>query len=304
MEKARRLYRCHYTTGKGAFFFLSIWLFTTVSAQEKVVYLYKGAPPGSETWNWSEGVTSKNPMNSRMAYNVTRPAVIVFTPDSAKANGSAVIIVPGGGFYLLPIEKETATARELLKKGVTVFLLKYRLIQLQTNNHWQEVMAGTRDTILYRKKLNIVSPLATSDVVAAVRHVRQHAEQYKIDRNRVGLIGFSAGAVMSLNVIYNADLDAVPDFAAINSGVMKTVKKALFKNKVPPLFIAAAADDQLAVASNSIELFNEWHKAKHPVELHIYAKGGHRLDEPAANTWVHRFFDWIESMGFTKPKKE
>jgi predicted peptidase len=150
--------------------------------------------------------------------------------------------------------------------------------------------------------------MARADLVAAVRHVRQHADEYRIDRNRVGLIGFSAGAVMSLNVIYNDDLDAVPDFAAINYGVMRTVQKAPFREKVPPLFIASAADDQLATASNSIELFNEWYGAKHPVELHIYAKGRldnkgappHGLNGTPASTWIDRFVEWLDGQGFLR----
>jgi dipeptidyl aminopeptidase/acylaminoacyl peptidase len=79
---------------------------------------------------------------------------------------------------------------------------------------------------------------------------------------------------------------------------MHNLNNAPFKDKVPPLFIAAAADDEQTNVSNSIELFNYWYKAKHPVELHIYPKGGHRLDGPSANTWVYRFLDWMESMGF------
>jgi predicted esterase len=168
------------------------------------------------------------------------------------------------------------------------------------------MMATLRDTTNRSKGPSPVALMAREDLIAAVQNVRKHADKYKIDKNRVGLIGFSAGAVMSMNLIYNADLDAVPDFAAINYGVMRTVQKAPFREKVPPLFIAATADDQLALASNSIELFNEWYTAKVPVELHIYAKGrseikgapAHGLNGFPANTWVHRFLDWMESMGF------
>ena len=99
-------------------------------------------------------------------------------------------------------------------------------------------------------------------------------------------------------MIYNAAPEAMPDFAAINSVVMKSVKKVPLKEKTPSLFIAAAVDDQQAHVSNSIKLYNDWLTAKQPVELHIYAKGGHLLDKPPANTWVYRFFEWMESMGY------
>jgi dipeptidyl aminopeptidase/acylaminoacyl peptidase len=76
------------------------------------------------------------------------------------------------------------------------------------------------------------------------------------------------------------------------------VQKAPFRSKVTPLFIAAAADDSLALVANSIELFNEWHAAKRPVELHVYARGGHGLNGPPAAAWVDRFAEWLERLGF------
>lgn len=280
--------------------FLILFIQCSLGAQEKIIYLHNGAAPGSENWNWTEGETTKNPMNSRMVYNVTRPALIRFDPDAGTANGTAVIIVPGGGLHVLMIDKFAILAKELVKKGVSVFILKYRLVQITSNDPWLETMANMKDSTLFQKKLATVSPFATTDVASAVRHVRQNAADYNIEKNKVGLIAFSAGSVLSLNAIYNSDDEAIPDFAAINSAVMRTVKKAPFKQKIPALFIAAAADDQQADVLNSIELYNDWLAAKQPVELHIYAKGGHMLDDPPANTWVVRFMEWMGSMGFIK----
>jgi acetyl esterase/lipase len=286
-------------------FILASLFFSQPLMSQDVIHVYKGKAPGSEDWNWTEGETTKNPTNTKIVYNVTTPTLTLFSPAPEISNGCAVIIVPGGGGRVLLFEKEgEMTARHLVKKGITVFVLKYRLAQTKTDDPWTEMMASLRDSAARRGSSS--SPqvaMARADLVAAIRHVRKHADKYKIDKNRVGLVGFSAGAVMAMNTIYNADLDAVPDFAAINYGIMRTVQKAPFREKVPPLFIAAAADDQLAPATNSIELFNEWYAAKIPVELHIYAKGKsdvkgappHGLNGAAASTWIDRFVEWLNT---------
>lgn len=293
-------------------FILAGILFLQPLMGQDIIHLYKGKAPGSEEWNWTEGETTKNPTNTKIVYNVTTPTLTLFSPAPEISNGCAVIIVPGGGGRVLLFEKEgEMTARHLVKKGITVFVLKYRLAQTKTDDPWAEMMASLRDSSARRASASSSQvTMARADLVAAVRHVRKHAAKYKIDSSRVGLIGFSAGAVMSLNIIYNADFDAVPDFAAINYGVMQNVQKAPFREKVSPLFIASAADDLLAPATNSIELFNEWYTAKIPVELHIYAKGRsdvkgvppHGLNGAAASTWVDRFVEWLNTLGFLHGK--
>lgn len=266
---------------------------------QRSIRLYDGPAPGSETWNWPEGETTNNPTKTKIIYNVTTPTLTVFQPDAGTANGSAVIIVPGGGGRVLLFEKEGVnTAKALAKKGITAFVLKYRLQQSKTDDPWKEMMAAMNDPAAKAKAPAPLATFARQDLMTAVRHVRRHAAAYGVDSTRVGVAGFSAGSVISLNIIYNADLDAVPDFAAINYGVMRTVQKAPFREKVTPLFIAVAADDMLAPASNSIELFNEWYGAKRPVELHVYASGGHGLNAAPASAWIDRFVDWLQAQGF------
>src|SRR5690349_20706977 len=105
-------------------------IFTTnsIKAQEKVIQLYNGAAPGSENWNWDEKENDQNLFNTRIVYNVTHPTLTVFSPDASAANGSAVIICPGGAFHVLAIDKEgNDVAKWLAKKGMTCFVLKYRL---------------------------------------------------------------------------------------------------------------------------------------------------------------------------------
>jgi acetyl esterase/lipase len=169
------------------------------------------------------------------------------------------------------------------------------------------MMAYLRDTTRRRDTVSTITLLARSDLQTAVKHVRKHAGEYRIDTNRVGLIGFSAGAGLALNLISSGTADVKPNFAAINYGVRRAPIKTPVDQKLP-LFIAAATDDQLAPVANSIDIFNDWVAAGQSVELHLYAKGGiglqgvapHGLNGFPANTWVHRFLDWMESIGFSR----
>jgi acetyl esterase/lipase len=288
------------------FFILAGFFFLQPVVGQEVIRLYKGKAPGSETWDWSEKATTKNPINTTIVYNVSEPTLTVFRPAPGGANGSAVIIVPGGGLHVLLFEKEgVTTAKALAKKGIMAFVLKYRLQRSTTDDPWQEMMERLNDTTGRTKGPSPISLLARADLTNAVRYIRKQAATYNVDSSRVGLVGFSAGAVISLNTIYHAELDAVPDFAAINYGVFPSGNRALLRDKVTPLFIAAAADDSLALAHHSLQIFNEWYAAKRPVELHIYATGGHGLTSHPASAWVDRFADWLEKMGFfkTQPKR-
>src|SRR3982750_4408020 len=106
-------------------------------AQQKVIQLYNGAAPGSENWNWDEQFqdSSKNMFKINLVYNVSKPTLTVYEPDKSIANGTAVIICPGGGFHFLSISSEgSEVANWLIKKGYTCFVLKYRVMRSATNN--------------------------------------------------------------------------------------------------------------------------------------------------------------------------
>ena len=122
-------------------------LFVTgfVQAQE-VIKLYPGKAPGSEDWNWSEQYLEKNAWNTPIVYNVADPTLTVFKPAVAKANGVAVVICPGGGFLALSIESEGfGAARWLAEKGVTCFVLKYRLAKASGNDPIKDFTASFTD---------------------------------------------------------------------------------------------------------------------------------------------------------------
>jgi hypothetical protein len=104
-------------------------------AQEKVIRLYDGPAPGSEDWKQTEQEYFNKSWNVRVVFNVANPTLTVFQPEPGKANGTAVVICPGGGFVALSIDSEGFdVARWLASKGVTCFVLKYRLVECKTND--------------------------------------------------------------------------------------------------------------------------------------------------------------------------
>ncbi len=117
-------------------------------------------------------------------------------------------------------------------------------------------------------------------------------------------MGFSAGGTVSASLAYNYTPQTRPDFAAPFYAPVDSIEKSGVPQDAPPLFIAAASDDERVPASNSIHLYSDWLAAKHTAELHIYAKGGHGLQGFPANSWKDRFSEWLNAQGLLKPKKK
>ncbi len=274
----------------------------SVCAQEKVIRLYDGPAPGSESWKHQEQENRTNFWNTRVVFNVVNPTLTVFAPDPAKAVGTAVIVCPGGAFFALSIDSEgNDVARWLATRGVTAFVLKYRLFPCETDDPTREVM--TKGANLHELVAPIVK-LAMADGQAAVRHVRQHAGDYGVKPDRVGIIGFSAGGTLVTSVAFNYTAETRPDFVAPIYPAYDLAIKAEVPADAPPMFILAATDDQLGLAPNSVRLYNDWTTAKKSAELHLYAKGGHgfgmRRQNLPSDRWIERFADWLEAQGWLK----
>ena len=127
---------------KTKFAFALCLLLTTANilAQQKVIQLYEGPAPGSESWTWTEAENNNNLWKTRVVYNVSKPTLTVFQPEEGKANGTAVIIAPGGAFHALSIDSEGFdVAKWLVEKGVTCFVLKYRIARSLTTDPVKEV---------------------------------------------------------------------------------------------------------------------------------------------------------------------
>jgi acetyl esterase/lipase len=147
-------------------------------------------------------------------------------------------------------------------------------------------------------------PLADSDGLAAVTWVRHHAAAYGVSPDRVGIIGFSAGGGITADVAVHYVSEGRPAFVApIYSGGLNA--DAPVPADAPPMFIAAATDDNLGLAPQSIVLYQKWAAAGKSVELHMYAKGGHgfgmRKQDLPTDHWIDRFADWLGLQGFLPP---
>lgn len=278
---------------------------TVVTAQQKIIPLYNGVAPGSETWNWEEKTFFvKTPLNANVVYNVTRPTVTVFSPDSA--NGTAVILCPGGGLRVLNIETEGSfVAKELNKKGITVFLLKSRLIRSITDDPWAEMLKSLGDTAKFRADNGqLVRQMMKEDATTAIQYVRQHAAEYKIDEKKIGVMGFSGGGPLTLYLSLYEKKEIRPNFAVFIYSVYRPKTDLPIPANAPPAFIACATDDIYAASTNSIDLYSAWIASKNSAELHIYSKGGHGLRaSSAAVNWINRFTEWLDTQGYLKPKQ-
>ena len=287
-----------------AFTLLGLLLVVAGNAHaQKVIRLYPGAAPGSETWTHQEKEYFSPIFNTQVVTRVSQPTLTAYLPDSAIANKTAVIICPGGGFYALSINSEGVdVAKWLNAKGVTAFVLKYRLVPTGDDGV-QEFIAAMRDRKKFEESTGSVIPLAIADGLAAVGYVRKHASEFGVSPQRIGLMGFSAGGTVTAAAAFQYSADNRPDFVAPIYPYLGGVKEAPVPNDAPPLFVAAATDDGLA--PDSIGLYSKWLAAKKSAEIHIYSKGGHgfgmRKQSLPADQWIDRFGDWLQVQGLLKP---
>ena len=274
------------------------------SAQD-VVPLYPGTPPGSTQENYPEKQYFSKVWNTDVVTNVTRPTLTIFKPSPELKNGTAVVICPGGGFMALSIASEgTDLAKYLVAKGVTAFLLKYRLAHTG-EDATREFGALFADRPKYDATLKNVIPLALADGLAAVAYVRQHASEWGISPDRVGIVGFSAGGFVAAGVAVRYTPESRPGFVAVIYGGL--MGNSSVPTDAPPMFIAAATDDDLGLAPASIALYQKWTAAQKSVELHMYAKGGHgfgvRPHNIPTDHWIDRFADWLQLEGFLNKRQ-
>ena len=285
---------------KLAIIIMALSLPMTMLAGERVVPLYDGPAPGSETWTQEEKENNHNLWQTRVVYNVAKPTLTVMLPEPSVANGTAVVICPGGGFYALSIDSEGLdVARWLTAKGIACFVLKYRLVRCKTGDPTSEIMlAGS-------KLDEIVAPvvkLAMADGQAALGYVRRHAKDYGVNPDRIGIMGFSAGGTVTASTAFNYTPETRPSFVApIYLQYEWTIKGAVPKD-APPMFILAATDDPLGLAPHSVALYADWTKARKSAELHMLAKGGHgfgmRKQNLPSDRWIERFGEWLQAQGF------
>jgi acetyl esterase/lipase len=262
-------------------------------AQPTAIPLNTGTLPNAsvpESWHSQYG--------SVFARNVTEATLTAFLPDPAKASGTAVVVAPGGGFRTLSMENEGwDVARALAARGVAAFVLKYRLNQTPAGlpafeKSMAEMFSATARPTPEQQIARLGPQIA--DARAAFDLIRRRAGEWKVDPDRIGMIGFSAGAMLTMAITL-AGQDAKPAFIANIYGPLAPVA---VPSGAPPLFVALAADDPL-FANEGFGLIDSWRAAKRPVEFHFYEQGGHGFGMyPKTTTstgWFDAFVRWLEA---------
>lgn len=282
--------------------FASVFILQFIYAQPVINLNSKG----SENWNWSEK-EMRNRNNEKIVYNVSHPSLTEFLPDSSIANGTAVIICPGGAFHFLAIDNGGYNvAKYLVTKGITAFVLKYRLTHILSNDPIQELNSKKPNSPKFNEEIKPIVAMDIADGDSAVAYLRTHAAEYNISPGRIGIIGFSAGGTLAAGVAYNYLPEYRPDFVAtIYPYIGSFTKDAVHKDALP-LFIAAASDDQFGFNIDCLELYKDWISTGHSAKMHIYAKGSHGFSMHTQNltsdTWKDAFISWLNQLDFLKRK--
>jgi acetyl esterase/lipase len=248
--------------------------------------------------------------------NVTRPTISVFLPVKEKNTGAAMVVCPGGGYWNLAWDKEGEEVAAWLNSiGMAGIVLKYRVPRREGQP----------------ERLPAPGPLL--DAQRALRLVRSRAGKWRIDPNRIGIVGFSAGGHLAIATATNFDkpayepvdaadkLSCRPDFAVAvypgylveqnPAGVEKNTDRLApyirIPEKTPPIMLVHAGDDTVAGPENCLVMVRALKQAGVPTELHLYASGGHgfgvRKSSLPCSSWPERCADWLRSRGVLSPNK-
>lgn len=242
--------------------------------------------------------------------NVTRPTLTAFLPDPKISTGAAVIVAPGGAYYVLSMKSEGwDVARWLAGHGIAAFVLKYTLDPTPRDIAGMDAVMGKRLGGLFGPHtigdVEVMrQPQAVADAKAALELVRSRASEFKVDPARIGMMGFSAGAMTVLDATLTSDAATMPAFTAPIYPPMNTVA---VPHQAPPLFVALASDDPL-FGGRGFGLVQSWQSAGRQVELHYYQHGDHGFGLGKAGTTTTMMMDefqlWLDSNGLLKgPRK-
>ncbi|MEQ1677268.1 MAG: alpha/beta hydrolase [Chitinophagaceae bacterium] len=261
---------------------------------KNIIYLWPDGAPGFEDRK-NEPELAKD----WWVKNIHNPSLTVYLPPKEKANGAAVIICPGGGHRELVFNAEGKEAADYFNSiGVTAFVLKYRLFREEGSPYKQEH--------------------AIQDGRRAMRLIRQQAANWKLDTNRIGLMGFSAGGELAGWVALNPFTGNEMMTDAIDTGKCKAnfliliypgplaVPDSITK-EAPPLFMLAANDD-VCCSEPIVKLLQLYRNAGVRTEVHLYAQGkhafnmGNRSALKTIHTWPERLTDWLADAELLKSK--
>ncbi len=247
--------------------------------------------PASETWfkQWGDP----------MARNITKATLTPFLPDADKANGTAVIVTPGGGFRWLSLGNEGwEVAEALAEQGIAAFVLKYRLHptpeSLEDFKAWMNrprtpTTDDSKDSTPRLERRDLSDQL--EDAEAAYAMIVDRADEWGVDINRIGMIGFSAGAGLTMHSTLNSKTMKLAFIGPVYGGMGEVT----VPENAPPMFNVIATDDFLF--KGQFGVVKSWFDAGKPVEFHLYQNGGHGfgLGNPnrTSNRWFDAFIHWL-----------
>lgn len=271
----------------------------------KVINLWPGIAPGSEQWKQPETVLRSNGMET--VVNVSTPTLTAYFPQTPVANGTAVIIAPGGGFIGLAINSEGHdVAKWLVARGFAAIVLKYRTVQIQGGDDAQlgeSARAAFMAQLSNHALIDENGKEAITDGIQAVKVVRSHAAEWGVFSDRIVFTGFSAGGMITDFVAMQAD--ARPNYAAPIYGAPISHVPPIPQG-LPPFFMAMAQDDNLA-GTYIVAFYDALKAAGYKPEFHIYSHGGHgwgmRQQNTTSDHWIDEFYYWLEAQGLTHPPK-
>jgi len=284
---------------KLTFICLFVSLLPSILTAQTIIDIPYSDAPENIKWNNPERIEYWEEYNVNMVTNVSVPHLVYYKPNAEQANGTAVIICPGGALHGLNLEQEgTPMAGWLAENGIAAFILKYRLIP-------------TKDALMEYKEKNAKGtfeiekdnfrPLALADGVSAMSYLRENSSSLNIDKNKIGIMGFSAGGSVAMGTVFQASDTSRPNFAALIYANLSPFFNIDVPADSPPLFVCAASDDS-SQAPHCIDIYSRWLAKGISAEIHIYSTGGHgfgfRKDGFHVNSWIERLGDWLTTIGW------
>lgn len=291
-----------------------IWLTCNIAVAQQRLTLYPNGSPNAIPVDNQEREEPHLEVDS-LTYAVSEPSITVFHPTEKVANGTLIIICPGGGYHVLLTKREGSDIAKMLNElGVTAIVLRYRIPD---------------DRTMPEKHLGPIQDLQQTIAIA-----RNRAEEWGIDTNRIGVMGFSAGGHLAAtagthhttrHIISNDQTNLRPDFMLLINPVISFSQTfghlgsrnnllgnnpdeeqiRYFSNEhhvdetTPPTFLVHADKDEVVPVENSLAFYRALHENGVPVGLHIYPKGEHGfISAPAFDEWFGRCVHWLKAMEF------
>ena len=266
------------------------FLMACAAYAQQVVNIWPGVAPGSEHWTQKERIIENTPVGT-VIFNVVTPTLTAYLPERAKATGTGVIIAPGGAFVALAISLESnEVARRLQERGIAAFVLKYRIME----KRGEGIPPGMN--------MDEAGKYGIADGIQAIKVVRQRAAEWGVSTDRIGFMGFSAGAMVTSGAVLQEDAARRPNFAAMIYGA-PFGKMPAIPAKLPPMFLAWAQDDEVALQP-IVKFYDALRATGHKPEVHIFSAGGHgfgmKKQGTSSDHWLDAFYYWVEAQGFTK----